>query len=458
MNGNGERTTETSFLRDVLFIIFKRKIPLVAMFILGVMIVTYGITTSVPEYEATARVLVKRTRQGYEMPTETQAVLKRSEVVNTELQIIMSAAVAEAVVDKLGLAEHEDRGLAIARLENRIRGRSAPESDIIDITFRSTDPEMAARVVNTAVDAYLEVRKGVELSSEALAFLERQATRARAARDSVAAAMADLGASEGSHILGLKVQSQMNLEERFRAMLLEVEKEIETRKRKVAAVEAWLASGHPIGGADAEAIYDSDGVRRAQGVLADLEVQLADAKARFTPDHPEVQRLERQIATTESVFIDEVGLALDSQRLRLEELNAEKRSIEKMMSQLSAADRQIADTELQMKLLQNDWSIRSDLYEVVMSRMSMFRITAATDPDLLNVAVVSRAAVPTRPTPRPVNMRVVVGMFLIVFGVLLVFAIEKMDQSLQSREDVQRHLGVKVLASIPDRRFHRQGR
>jgi capsular polysaccharide biosynthesis protein len=47
---------------------------------------------------------------------------------------------------------------------------------------------------------------------------------------------------------------------------------------------------------------------------------------------------------------------------------------------------------------------------------------------------------------------------MIVFGVLLVFALEKMDQSLQSREDVHRHLGVKVLASIPDRRFHRRGR
>jgi succinoglycan biosynthesis transport protein ExoP len=458
VNGNGERPTETSFLRDVLFIVFKRKIPLVAMFILGVLIVTYGITTSVPEYEATARVLVKRTRQGYEMPTETQAVLKRSEVVNTELQIIMSAAVAEAVVDKLGLAEHEDRGLAIARLENRIRGRSAPESDIIDITFRSTDPKMAARVVNAALDAYLEIRKGVELSTEALAFLETQVTRARAARDSVAAAMADLGASQGSHILGLKVQSQMNIEERFRSMLVDVEKEIDTRQRKVAAVEEWLAAGHPVGSAGAGAIYDSDGVRRAQNTLADLQVQLADAKARFTPDHPEVRRLERQIAATESVFVDEVRLALDSQRLRIEELGAEKQAIETMRGQLTAADRKIADTELQMKLLQNDWAIRADLYEVVMSRMSMFRITAATDPDLLNVAVVSRAAVPTRPTPRPVNMRVVVGMFLILFGVLLVFALEKMDQSLQSREDVQRHLGVKVLASIPDRRFHRQGR
>ncbi len=458
MNGTEQRAVETSFLRDILFIVFKRKIPLIVMFVLGVMIVTYGITTSVPEYEATARVLVKRTRQGYEMPTETQAVLKRSEVVNTELQIIMSAAVAEAVVDKLGLAEGKDRGAVIAQIENRIKARALPESDIIDIKFRHTKPEMAARIVNTALDAYFEIRKGVELSTQALAFLETQAARARAARDSVATEMAALGAAEGTHVAGRKVEMQMSLAERFRSMLVTIETDIDTRERQLAVVEEWLASGRPITGVEKGAIYDSEGVRKARGTLADLEIGLADTKARYTQDHPEVLRLERQIAATESVLVDEVQQALGSQRLRLDELRAEKRAIEEMMGDLRAADEQIAHTELQMRLLQHDMSLRVNQYEIIVGRMELFRITAATDPDLLNVAVVSRASVPVGPTPRPVNMRVVVGMFMIVFGILLVFALEKMDQSLQSREDVQRHLGIKVLASIPDRRFHRYGR
>jgi capsular polysaccharide biosynthesis protein len=49
-------------------------------------------------------------------------------------------------------------------------------------------------------------------------------------------------------------------------------------------------------------------------------------------------------------------------------------------------------------------------------------------------------------------MRVVVGAFTIIFGVLLVYALEKADHTLDRREDVHRFLGVKVLASIPERR------
>ena len=46
MDGTGPRGVETSFLRDILFIVFKRKIPLIAMFVLGLMIVTPGLSRS----------------------------------------------------------------------------------------------------------------------------------------------------------------------------------------------------------------------------------------------------------------------------------------------------------------------------------------------------------------------------------------------------------------------------
>lgn len=458
MNGSAPHAIQSSFTRDILFVIFKRKLFLIALFVIGVAIVGHGVTTSVAEYEARARVLVKRTRQGYEMPTETQAVLRRGEVINTELQIIMSAAVAEVVVDKLGLAEGVDRGWMIASMENRIRARALPESDIIDITFRHTNPDMAAEVVNATLDAYLEIRKGVALSAQAVRFLDEQVGAARAARDSIAGELAKLGAQEGMHARGLAAEMQMSHVDRFRTMLENVTADIDKRGRQIAVVEEWLVSGRSIMDVKPGAIYDSEGIRRTHTALADLGIELADTRARYQPDHPEVLKLEREIAATEAILHQEIEESMESQKLRLEELKAEKRAIEDMMADLRAADERIADTQLRMRLLEHDLGVRIDLYEIIVSRQELFRITAATDPDLLNVAVVSRASVPVAPKGRPVNMRVVVGVFTIVFGILFVFALEKMDQSLERREDIQRYLGVKVLASIPDRRSHRRGR
>ncbi len=106
---------------------------------------------------------------------------------------------------------------------------------------------------------------------------------------------------------------------------------------------------------------------------------------------------------------------------------------------------------MQIRLLEHELSIRADLYAVIMDRREQFRITAATDPSLLNVGVVSRAAVPVEPHKGGINMKSVFAFFTLLFGLAFVFAVERMDQSLVRRADVERELGLKVLATVRQR-------
>ena len=176
----GTQPAGASMLRDVLFVVFKRKVPLFTLVILGALIVAYGSIRGEPEYEALARVFVKRLPLGYQMPAESDAVLKRVEVVNSEMAIIASSAVASLVVDRLGLADGESRPAVIHAVQKKIRTDSPVESDIIDIKYRHTDPEMAAAVVNAVLDAYLETRRSVAYNLEAVEFLNTQAAVVRA--------------------------------------------------------------------------------------------------------------------------------------------------------------------------------------------------------------------------------------------------------------------------------------
>jgi uncharacterized protein involved in exopolysaccharide biosynthesis len=148
-----------------------------------------------------------------------------------------------------------------------------------------------------------------------------------------------------------------------------------------------------------------------------------------------------------------VEQGVERQRMRLEEWKSEREVAQEILAELTSKDAEIARSELGIRMLEHDLAIWADFYALVADRMEEFRITAATDPSLLNVSIVSRATPPARPTPRPVNMKIVVGVFTIVFGILLVLALERADQSLGRRQDVQNLLGVKVLASIPDRGY-----
>ncbi len=439
-------------LRDIAYVIFKRKTVLLTLMIVGLVIVVYGTMTVVPTYQAKARVLIKRIPQGYVMPLESRAVLRRSEVVNSELQIIMSSATAELVVDRLGLAGDGDRALAIHSLERRIRAKALPESDIIDISYRDKDPEMSALVVNTALDAYLEIRKNVALNVEAVAYLDEQASRLRAARDSIAMQIAEFGGDRGQLLQDILATQHMGLTDRFQNQFLTIQANIETRREQLLLVEAWLESDARVSEVPTADIYEMSTVREAKMQLVGLLNELGDSRARYAPGHPEIERLGREITELEQILRREVEEAVDRQRMELRGWEAEERAIQNTLDQLRSRDPEISEEQLIIRMLEHELSIRADLYAIVMDRREQFRITAATDPNLLNVGIVSRAQVPARPMEQPVNMKVVVGIFTILFGFMLIFGLEKTDHSLERREEVQQHLGVKVLASIPDRR------
>jgi len=437
-------------VRDLVFIVFKRKFPLLGLLILGAAILAYGAATGEPEYEATARVFVKRQPAGYQMPAESQAVLRRVEVVNSEIQIITSSAVAAAVVDSLGLAQGGDRDLAIHRLQRRIKAESPAESDIIDIRYRHTDPQMAARVVNAALEAYLDTRRSVTYNQEALEFMNHQAAVVRAEMDSVANEIAKISGDNWQLSVGRKSEQQMGLGDRLLNELITLDTRISSREEELAMVDNWIASTD-LSHAPTYDIYDMPTVMEAKRLMLNVQQSLADAKSRFTPDHPEVLRLERQVEESALVVRMEVEQAHLRQQAQIDEWKAERRAAFSQYQELQAQNPGIAQDDVTIRILEQELAIRSDLYAVIMDRREQYRITAATNPSLLNVGIVSRAAVPAEPAPQAVNMRVVTGLFTIFFGVMLVMALERLDHTLERPEDVERFLGVKVLAWIPER-------
>jgi uncharacterized protein involved in exopolysaccharide biosynthesis len=448
----GGRQGGTSVVRDLVFIFFKRKLPLIGLVLLGAVILAYGVATGEPEYEATARVFVKRQPLGYSMPAESQAVLRRVEVVNSEIQIITSSAVATAVVDNLGLAHGADRALAIHRLQRKIRAESPAESDIIDIRYRHTDPEMTARVVNAALDAYMETRRSVTYNTQAVEFMNHQAAVVKAELDSIGNELAKMGGEDWQLTVGRRSEQQMGLSDRLLGDLVSLDTRIASREEELAMVRDWLAGPADLSHVPTYDIYDMPTVIEAKRLLLAVQEELAGARSRFQPDHPEVLRLERQVEESSRVLRNEVEQAHSRQRSQVEEWKAARRAALSKYQELQTLNPGIAQENVKIRILEQELSIRSDLYAVIMDRREQYRITAATDPSLLNVGIVSRAVVPAEPVAQAVNMRFVLGLFTIFFGVMLVMTLERMDHTLERPEDVERFLGVKVLAWIPERR------
>ena len=443
--------SEAILLEEILHVVFRRKLLIIALLLIAGGIFAYGVLTEVDVYKGEAIVMIRRLAPGYQMPAESRAVLLRGEVVNSELAIITSPAVAEGVVDRLGLDEGKNRARVIHDVNRQIRGDAEPESNIIKISYSSPDAVKAAEVTNAALDAYLSVRARVSLDYDAVGYLDTQARRVKAEIDSVGVEIVRYGAEDGQLSRGVKGEQHMGLINRFESELAGLDSSIYSKEEKIAATEEWLASGADVAHAPNSEIYEMATVRQSKTMLLDLKLDLAEAKARYAPEHPEVRRLEREMESAEQIVRTEVEQAMLRQKMRLEEWKAERRATARILAELESQNPKLSNDNMQIRLLEHELSIRADLYGVIMDRREQFRITAATDPSLLNVGVVSRAAVPVEPHKGGINMKSVFAFFTLLFGLAFVFAVERMDQSLVRRADVERELGLKVLATVRQR-------
>jgi uncharacterized protein involved in exopolysaccharide biosynthesis len=111
------------------------------------------------------------------------------DVVQTEIEIMHSRAVAEQVVREIGLARiypklaHGDpkaaMDKAVATIGKNFDSEAAPDTSIVRVSFKHDDKAMAARVLNALLDAYLSRRMELLQPNTPAIEAQKDATDAR---------------------------------------------------------------------------------------------------------------------------------------------------------------------------------------------------------------------------------------------------------------------------------------
>ena len=97
-----------AFLRDFLYILFKRKLQILIFFFATICMVTIGTFLMQPTYKATSQILLKIGRENLYVPTVPSSsnnpviTLNREKQLNSEIDILKSPSLALEVVKALG--------------------------------------------------------------------------------------------------------------------------------------------------------------------------------------------------------------------------------------------------------------------------------------------------------------------------------------------------------------------
>ena len=264
-----------------------------------------------PVYRSTATILVQEQEVPPELVRSTITTFadERIQVIS---QQVMTRAMLLQLVDKYGLYEkyrtratneeildrmRKDIKLTTvnADISDRSSGRRVNATIAFTISYDSPQADRAQKVVNELASLYLDenVKARQQSVAETTAFLAQEADRLATQIQDIETNLAQFKRRYAGRLPDSSAVN-MQLAERTGSELLRIERELSTLQERKLALEAQL----PVVAPNAPPATNTAGERGLTPAerLRALQAQYTSASAVYGADHPDIRRMQREIA------------------------------------------------------------------------------------------------------------------------------------------------------------------
>jgi uncharacterized protein involved in exopolysaccharide biosynthesis len=474
-----DQTLTPTQIRTVLYVIKKHKWKILTLFLSTVITVAVGSLMATPVFRSSAQLLVKPGREDvYVSPTGgSPSVIdysREGEKVNAEVAILKSLSLIVDLVDRVGvnsLFNYPDRTLK-GRLFGKKEAKemppveqvyktvaqsfdvsAVPRSSVIDIAFEWPDPVIAARVVNTMVNLYLEKHVEVHRNPQTYDLLEKQAQKWEA---DLKESERELETFKRQHGITSLAQQRTILLGRLseaKSQRARTESETEETLELVASLEGQLSNQD-------QRVQLQETVNPTSSTLAALKAKLVDLELQGLKE--EIERVKQMIAEEEKKEQKVVVSGESPVRQKLEsDLLTARARLKGLHAREKSEKTQIADYEEQLKIiegyekrlneLEREASINDANYKLYLTKFEEAKISESMDKQRIsNVRVIEPAVPIMKPVKPKKRLNVLIGGFLgLVAGIGMAFLLEFIHPVFRTREDIDQFLGLPVLAILP---------
>jgi len=443
--------------------LLKRKIVIGAFLLATMALVTAYTLYKTPLYEGVARIEIDPNRTpklGLQDLMEEKLSSDSSSVLQTEVKILQSDGIATQAINQTDWATRKGYGSAgkhvviselsprmreklLAKFADKLKVQVIPNTQIVELRFRDSDPKLATAVSNAMVDAYIErnfktrYQSTMQVSDWLSKQMEDLRQRATQAQDNLSDFQKKnniLGTDENNNIVTEKLRQ---LNEQLTAA--EADRIVKEARYKLAQ------SGNP---ELISSIVPNTTLQVLRTQQADLKAQYAQLTMKFGSGYPKVREVQGQLGKLDHDIDAEVKNV--GQRIEDEYLAAQR--TENMLQEKFNAQKQQAFTltasAAQYSMLKHEVETSRELYDTLQLKLKEAGVTAGLSST--NVTVVDRAEIPGKPVEPKIPLNLALG-FLggLVGGVSLAFVLESLDDSITTSEDVEGISALPALSSIP---------
>ncbi|SFR98880.1 GumC family protein [Sphingomonas jatrophae] len=459
-------------VNEVWRVLMKWRWLIVGMLIAAVAVSIIITISTTPVYRSTATLEINtQPMQVMQQQTDLTPVARNeAQFLATQIGLLSSRTLAERVMRAVGLADDEafvkgysnrrDReGAAVGKLLANFEVTPLRGSNLIIIGYRDPDPARSARIINAYAQGFIDstLERRYNATAFARQFLQSRLDATRAKLEASERALVAYARSQNILSLGagsvtagnaggasssaqdsLSAQSLVSYNEALAAA---------TRDR-IAAEQAYR-----------QAPLSSDASAESNGAILQLRSQLAGLQAdyqqklgTYRPDFPEMVALRQRMDAISKSIASETRNISTSQREGLRAAYAAARGREQqLLAQVNNYRTNVLDLRnrgIQYNILQRDLDTNRTIYDALLQRYK--EIGTAGGVGESQASIVDNGAVPNAPFTPNVYKNLAFGLLIgLILGLGAAFAIEFIDDTIKTPEDVTNKLRVPVLGVVP---------
>lgn len=394
------------------------------------------------------------------------------EYFETQYKVLSSREVLRRVVEKRGLARDLDF-LGVAGIENeekraealekadpvkilseRMRVEPVKNSQIANIVVEDRDPERAAILANSIVEAYVESTLDTRLQGTRAAsdWLSEQLRDLKTKLEASEVALYEF--RRENDILATSLEDRQNI---VSQRLVALNESLTRVMAQRVELEAAIAEADRVEKASARdpfwalqlgRVASHPTVTRLREELIKQEAEVAALTERYLDQHPVLLAAKEKLGRLRSNLADELTNVVGSLRSQYREVAATEKELSNLIEGLKREAFELNKREIDQRKLERETDNNRRLYDLVLARLKDADLAVMMRTD--NVRLLDRAEVPDVPVkPRPALVAALSLLLGLLGGIGSAYLAEMLDNTIKEEDEIEAELQVPFLGLVP---------
>jgi len=452
-------------LLDYIIILRKHQWLILTFLLTVVTVVTIASFKMKPVYEAAARVEVdKESQLNMQFADDQNAYdeyVDMDTYLETQTKILESETLAMDTIRSMDLGKYPEFGgnsaamafgqgganlrrpAILGQFLGDLSVRRVPDSRLIEVRFDAEDPQLAAEVVNTHLQNYIELnfKSKYDATTQASNWLSSELEELRIKVEK--SEDARLAYERENQIWQIDEKQDITTQK-----LADLSKAVTDAQTALSGKEALYRMAAAGEVDDLPGVPDDSVLKGLEQKKTDLDEQYADASNQYGPNFPKVQRLKEQEAQVDADLAKARQVMVDGIREDYDTAQSHVQILQEALDKQKAEANDMAEKLVQYNILEHDAEANKQLYDGLLQKLKEASITAGLRSS--NIRIVDPALVPTSPS-RPQKARNILLALLVglIGGIGLAIFREYLDNTVKSPDDIETLTGLPSLAVVP---------